>query len=199
MLQIAVSNVDRLVRLVNDVLDLERLDSGEIRLRRVVCDVPHLLRQAADGVQSLAHDAGVEIDLQSAPAWVVGDPDRLLQVVTNLLSNAIKFSPPGSATVWVEAEQAADEVLIRVRDEGRGIPAAMLESIFDRFRQVEDGDARERGGTGLGLAICRSIVLQHDGQIWAESTVGAGTTICVALPAADDAAFPFEAEDPARA
>jgi signal transduction histidine kinase len=108
-------------------------------------------------------------------------------VLTNLLSNAIKFSSAGGGTVWMEAEESADEVLFRVRDEGRGIPSDKLESIFDRFGQVDVSDSRERGGTGLGLAICRSIVKQHQGQIWVESTLGAGTTVCVALPCGDTA------------
>jgi PAS domain S-box-containing protein len=188
MLDIAVTNLDRLIRLVNDVLDLERLDSGHVRMRQLACDVADLMRQAADGVRWLADDTNVTIEVSSVPAWVLGDPDRLLQVLTNLLSNAIKFSPRvGPSIIWLESEQAGGEVLIRVRDEGRGIPEAMLESIFERFQQVDDGDADEKGGAGLGLAICRSIVMQHDGQIWAESTVGAGTTICVALPSLDHA------------
>jgi signal transduction histidine kinase len=138
--------------------------------------------QATDGVRAMAEQAGVALAVlpRAVPVW--GDPDRLLQVLTNLLSNAIKFSPAGGGTVWIEAEESAGELLFRVRDEGRGIPADKLESIFDRFGQVDVSDSREKGGTGLGLAICRSIVKQHDGQIWVESTLGAGTTVCVALP-----------------
>lgn len=182
MLQIAVKNTDRLIRLINDTLDLERVNSGEFRMERVVCDAGALMTQAADGVRALAAQAGVVLDVVPRDVRLFGDPDRLLQVLTNLLSNAIKFSPVGGGTVWLEAEESAGEFLFRVRDEGRGIPADKLESIFDRFGQVDVSDSREKGGTGLGLAICRSIVKQHDGQIWAESTVGAGTTVCVALP-----------------
>jgi PAS domain S-box-containing protein len=182
MLQIAVKNTDRLIRLINDTLDLERVNSGEFRMERVVCDAGELMLQAADGVRALAQQAGVVLDVVPREVRLWGDPDRLLQVLTNLLSNAIKFSPAAGGTVWLEAEESAGEFLFRVRDEGRGIPADKLESIFDRFGQVDVSDAREKGGTGLGLAICRSIVQQHDGQIWAESTIGAGTTVCVALP-----------------
>jgi PAS domain S-box-containing protein len=182
MLQIAVKNTDRLIRLINDTLDLERVNSGQFRLERVVCNAGELMVQATDGVRAMAEQAGVVLEFSPRESRLWGDPDRLLQVLTNLLSNAIKFSPPGGGTVWLEAEESAGELLFRVRDEGRGIPADKLESIFDRFGQVDVSDSREKGGTGLGLAICRSIVNQHHGQIWVESTLGAGTTVCVALP-----------------
>jgi signal transduction histidine kinase len=145
---------------------------------------------AADGVRSMADDAGVILAVLPREAHLWGDPDRLVQVLTNLLSNAIKFSPSTGGTVWVEVEESDGEVLFRVRDEGRGIPADKLESIFDRFAQVHASDAREKGGTGLGLAICRDIVNQHRGHIWAESTLGAGTTLCVALPTGETDASP---------
>jgi signal transduction histidine kinase len=107
------------------------------------------------------------------------DSDRMLQVLTNLLSNAIKFSPPASV-VSVEIDAHADALLLKVMDHGRGIPADKLETIFDRFQQVEAADASKRGGTGLGLAICRSIMQQHGGAIWAERNQGApGTTLWV--------------------
>jgi PAS domain S-box-containing protein len=186
MLDIAITNTDRLIRLINATLDLERVNSGQFRMDRVLCDAAELITQAADGVRSMADQAGVVLDVVPRQVHLWGDPDRLLQVLTNLLSNAIKFSPAGGATVWIEAEESAGELLLRVRDEGRGIPADKLETIFDRFGQVDVSDSREKGGTGLGLAICRSIVQQHDGLIWVESTLGAGTTVCVALPSAAD-------------
>jgi PAS domain S-box-containing protein len=182
MLEIAVTNTDRLIRLINDILDLERVNAGQVSMISVACDVGELMVQAADGVRSMAEELGVTIDVQPSDAQVWGDPDRLLQVLTNLLANAIKFSPPAGGTVWLDAERSESELVLRVRDEGRGIPAPKLEAIFDRFVQVEHGDAREKGGSGLGLAISRGIVKQHGGQIWAESTLGAGTTLCVALP-----------------
>jgi signal transduction histidine kinase len=184
MLEIAVTNTDRLIRLINDILDLERVESGDVRMRRDVCVATELLTQAAEAVRGMAERAGVDLDLRSGPGSVRGDADRLVQVLTNLLSNAIKFSPAGG-TIWLEAEQSTGELMFRVRDAGRGIPEDKLESVFDRFGQVDPGDARDKGGTGLGLTISRSIVKQHDGQIWAESTLGAGTTMCVALPAYD--------------
>jgi signal transduction histidine kinase len=185
MLDIAVTNTDRLIRLVGDILDLDRVDSGQIVMRRAVCDAGELMTEAADGVRALAEGVGITVEVLPGTGQVWGDPDRLLQVLTNLLSNAIKFSRPGGGSVWLDAEHSPGEMVFRVRDEGRGIPADKLESIFERFTQVEDGDAREKGGAGLGLAISRGIVSQHGGQIWAESTVGAGTTMCVALPSTD--------------
>jgi signal transduction histidine kinase len=182
MLEIAVRNTDRLIRLINDILDLERVDSGEIRMASVVCDTTDLMTQAADGVRALADQAGVELRVVPTNARLRADPDRLIQVMTNLLANAIKFSLPGGGKVWIDAEHSAGELVFRVHDEGRGIPPDKLEIIFERFAQVEDSDAREKGGSGLGLAISRSIVKQHGGQIWAESTTGAGTTLFVALP-----------------
>jgi signal transduction histidine kinase len=182
MLDIAVSNTDRLIRLVSDILDLERVESAQIVMRSVSSDAGELMIQAADSVRALAEQVGITVEVLPNDAQVWADPDRLLQVLTNLLSNAIKFSRPGGGSVWLDAEHSQGEIVFRVRDEGRGIPPDKLETIFERFTQVDEGDAREKGGAGLGLAICRSIVTQHGGQIWAESTFGAGTTMCVALP-----------------
>jgi signal transduction histidine kinase len=145
------------------------------------CDVYELMCQAADGIEAVAAEARVSLRVYATSAHLQADPDRLVQVLTNLLANAIKFSPAGR-TVWLDAEEQPHELVLRVRDEGRGIPASQLETIFNRFAQVEVSDAREKGGTGLGLAISRAIVQQHGGQIWAESTLGLGTTMCVAFP-----------------
>lgn len=181
MLEIALANADRLLRLVNDILDLERLESGEASMVFDVCDADQLLRQAADAMRAVAEDACIALELAAIDARLRGDSDRLVQVLINLLANAIKFSPRGG-TVWLDAEQCSGELVFRVRDQGRGIPTDKLETIFERFAQADTRDAREKGGTGLGLAISRSIVDQHHGQIWAESAPGAGTTIFVALP-----------------
>ena len=113
----------------------------------------------------------------------------ILQVVTNLLSNAIKFSP-ATTIVNIHIEADPDWLTLRVSDEGRGIPVDKLETIFDRFQQVEASDARQKGGTGLGLAICKTIVQQHNGSIWAESNVqqnrGPGASLIVAFPRITD-------------
>jgi signal transduction histidine kinase len=182
MVHIGITNTDRLIRLVNDILDLERINSGQFESRREHCRIDTLMRQAAESVRALAADAHVTIQATPIELEFAGNPDRLLQVLINLLANAIKFSPPTGATVWLDAERAPGELLLRVRDEGRGIPSDKLEKVFERFSRADEHDERDKRGTGLGLAISRAIVQQHGGHIWAESTPGAGTTMCVALP-----------------
>src|SRR4051794_40913875 len=181
MVEIAATNCDRLVRLINDILDIERFDSGRVELQRAVIEGETLIRQAAEVMQPMADRAGVtlRVDAEAGPLNV--DPDRITQVITNLLSNAFKFSPAG-ATVTVRAERIGEVFHIQVSDEGRGIPPAKLGLIFERFHQVEASDASDKGGTGLGLAICRSIARAHGGDITVESTVGAGSTFLVLLP-----------------
>ena len=181
MVKLAVRNVERLVRMVNDILDLERLQAGMVELEPAWRPVDELAEQAIGAVRALADEAGVTVRGPSAPAMVYGDPDRVVQVLINLVTNAIKFSPRGSV-VDVEAEHRECEVVLRVRDRGRGIPADQMEAVFDRFRQVDSSDARVKGGTGLGLPICRGIVEQHGGRIVAESEVGVGTTFIFSLP-----------------
>jgi PAS domain S-box-containing protein len=181
-LAIAADGAERLTRIVNDILDLERLESGKVKVSLQVCQLDDLLYQVAALMQLTADRAGITLSISPLLITLRVEPDRIIQVLTNLLSNAIKFSPQGS-TVWVTAQVMEPAVLlITVKDQGRGIPADKLEKIFDRFQQVDASDARSNGGTGLGLAICRSIVQQHDGQIWAESVLGEGSTFCFTLP-----------------
>ena len=181
MVEIAVNNTDRLIRLINDILDIERMESGKITMERTVWDTGEVMAQAAELMDDLARKAGVTLSVSSESVQVWADPDRIVQTLANLLSNAIKFSPR-FGTVWLAARRREDQVLFQVKDQGRGVPADQVESIFERFEQVDASDSREKGGTGLGLAICRSIVQQHGGQIWAESTVGEGSTFFFTLP-----------------
>ncbi|MFN5138108.1 MAG: ATP-binding protein [Pseudanabaena sp.] len=182
MLNIASSDTERLVRLVNDILDLERLESSKVTLDRNWCDVEvDLCQQAIETMQAIAIESQIEILCNIQSQQVFADQDRLVQTLVNLLSNAIKFSPPQSQ-VHLEAEQIANEIVFRVCDRGRGIPAAQLESIFERFHQVDASDSRQMGGTGLGLAICRSIVQQHGGKIWVESVLSEGSTFSFTIP-----------------
>jgi signal transduction histidine kinase/CheY-like chemotaxis protein len=190
LLRIATTNTDRLIRLINDILDLERMESGRAPLQIRRCSLRDLCQQAIETMTPMADSYTVHLELvpftvaQAASPEALffdGDSDRILQVLTNLLSNAIKFSP-GASTVRVYTDATADSILLKVVDEGRGIPAEKLDSIFDRFQQVEPSDARQRGGTGLGLAICRSIVQQHSGSIWAQRNLVKGTTLYVMLP-----------------
>ena len=183
MIQIAVQNTDRLVRLINDILDLERLDADAMRLRRSTCDTEGLIGRATEAMLATALAARVTLVVDAAPAKFEADADRIIQLLTNLIDNAVKFSPPGG-TIQIGAQRRSEDILFTVRDSGRGIPADKLESIFGRFQQVDSSDSRQSGGTGLGLAICRSIVEHHGGRIWASSTPGEGSTFSFALPAA---------------
>jgi len=181
LLRIALTNSDRLVRLINDILDLERIQSGREPLLFRTSQLAELVRQAIDGMQPVAEAAGVQLIHDTTVVELAADPDRLLQVLTNLLSNAIKFSPPNS-TVSVMMRPGLTGVTLSVIDQGRGIPADKLEAIFGRFQQVDASDSRQKGGSGLGLAICRTIVLQHSGRIWAERNPVRGSTFRVFLP-----------------
>jgi signal transduction histidine kinase len=182
MLDIATGNTDRLVRLVNDILELERIGSGKAELHYTMCSADDLFRRAAGLQQTGASKAQLRITFNSQGVNVWADPDRVLQTLTNLISNAIKFSPPGTEIHLRARRVDANEAEIQVRDQGRGIPEDKLESIFERFHQVDASDSRTMGGTGLGLAICRSIVAQHGGRIWATSIVGKGSTFHFTLP-----------------
>ncbi|MFZ0745526.1 MAG: PAS domain S-box protein [Terracidiphilus sp.] len=181
LLRIALSNSDRLVRLINDILDLERAQSGREPLVFRPMQMADLVRQAMDGMQLVAEEAGVLLIHDKTQIEITADSDRLLQVLTNLLSNAVKFSPPNSA-VSVMLRPGSSGVTLSVIDQGRGIPADKLEAIFGRFQQVDASDSRQKGGSGLGLAICRAIVMQHNGRIWAERNPMRGSTFRVFLP-----------------
>ena len=230
MLVIANDSTERLVRLVNNVLDLQRIESGEVIIDRQSCNVANLMIQATEAMQAMAQQHEVALVTHPKDISVWADADYILQALTNLLSNAIKFSPPGGA-VWltVDRKQRAQpdqpltqyrggrnqvtkrkkrlrrsslqtvklgreatqndtqnfstDIIFRVRDEGQGIPANQLKRIFERFQQVDSSDSRKKGGTGLGLTICRRIIEQHNGEIWAESTPGCGSTFFFTLPA----------------
>ncbi|MGC9528584.1 MAG: PAS domain S-box protein [Limnospira sp.] len=181
MLEIAVSNSDRLMRLINDILDLERMHSGQMAMEMRSVNLADLMTQANNEMLAMAEKAGVNLEVAplELELWAAGD--RIIQMLTNLLSNAIRFSEAGGE-VYFDAQRRENGVLISVRDRGRGIPPDKLESIFGRFQQVDASDSRQNGGTGLGLAICRSIVRQHGGKIWAQSTLGEGSTFFVSLP-----------------
>ena len=182
MIEIAVQNTDRLVRLINDILDIERIDSGTIDMHPQACDGADLIERAIEGTEQFAADARVGLIAASGSATFYADPDRVHQTLTNLISNAVKFSAP-DGTVRVSCTGRHGEVLFEVADDGKGIPADKLDSIFERFVQVDASDAREKGGSGLGLAICRKIVEHLGGRIWVDSELGAGSTFSFTLPA----------------
>jgi two-component system sensor histidine kinase VicK len=182
MLDIAISNSDRLIRLVNDILDLERIGSGKAEFQPVMCGIEELLQRAAGLQQTEIPKPDVRISLDASGVNVWADPDRILQALNNLISNAIKFSYPGGKIHLTAKNLDEEEAIIEVSDQGRGVPADKLETIFERFHQVDASDSRALGGTGLGLAICRGIITQHGGRIWATSNPIRGTTFHFTLP-----------------
>jgi PAS domain S-box-containing protein len=181
MLDVALRNTERLTRLVNDFLDLERMAAGKLDIVRGSFPLRELVAQVAEEMRPVLDRADVWLVCDVPDVTTHLDADRVHQVLNNLLSNAVKFSPP-QGTVWVGARIDGDDLELWVRDQGPGIPAAKLESVFERFEQVDASDARKKGGSGLGLAICRSIVRLHGGRIWAESQPEKGSTFRFTLP-----------------
>jgi PAS domain S-box-containing protein len=183
MLEVAIGNCDRLVRLVNDILDFDKVEKGGMPLHLEVLPVGDILRRAADVEHEAALKAQITFRFDTPNGLLVNvDLERMLQVLAELVSNAIKFSPP--QTIIKLAAQAVenDEVCVSVADQGRGVPQEKLDMIFERFQQGDASDSRALGGTGLGLAICKKIVEQLGGRIWAESEPGKGSTFLFTVP-----------------
>jgi signal transduction histidine kinase len=181
MADIALTSTGRLVRLVDDILDLERLVGGQVVLERRQHALADLARTSLAALQGLAGAKGVELRLDVDDSQLWCDGDRVVQVLVNLLGNAVKFSPAG-AVVDLRGGNHEGQVVLEVEDRGRGIPADQLERVFERFAQVDASDSRDHGGSGLGLAIARNVVGAHDGVISAQSELGKGTTFSVVLP-----------------
>lgn len=208
MIEIAFSNTNRLVRLVNDILDAERIKLGKVNLNKQACNLAGLMAQAADEMRAMAEKNEIHLAVQSLSVQLWADPDRLIQTLTNLLSNAIKFSSAGSTVAMIAqriqpgqvpsaledpnlqsteaslatSQEAPEMLLVQVKDQGQGIPEDKLDVIFNQFEQLNASDTGHQGGTGLGLAICRSIIEQHHGRIWAANNSEAGSTFFFTLP-----------------
>jgi PAS domain S-box-containing protein len=205
MLQVAAESATRLVRLVSDILDLERLESGKVSLVMQSCDAGSLMQQSVEAMRANAEENKITIEVTPCNVKIWAAPDAIIQTITNLLSNAVKFSEAGS-TIWLNAKLEnylqfptphfplptphsplpTPHILFSVKDCGRGIPSDKLETVFGQFQQVDASDSRQKGGTGLGLAICRSIIQQHSGRIWVESILGEGSTFYFTLPIPPD-------------
>ena len=184
VVEIARQNVERLVRLVNDILDMQKIESGKMDFDLGVADLGLLVERSGADNRAYAEQLGVHIEIERPPerALVRVDRDRILQVLANLISNAAKFSPPaGVVRVSLSAHGRAWRV--EVRDEGEGVPESFRDRIFARFAQADVSAARSTGGTGLGLSISKSIVERHGGTIGFESCPGAGTCFFFVLPA----------------
>ncbi|HEY3450557.1 MAG TPA: PAS domain S-box protein [Myxococcales bacterium] len=183
LVRIARANVDRLIRLSADILDLGRIQAGRYALVLSPLQAREMAEDAVTGLKPLSEEAGVRLELQAADARVVGDRDRLTQVLVNLVANAVKFSPRGSPVlVRVGPLRDRDRVRFEVRDRGPGIAAADVPRLFHRFVQLDGSDRRAVGGTGLGLAIAKALVEQHGGQIGVETAPGQGSTFWFEVP-----------------
>jgi len=190
--KIAEADVERLIKLITDLLDLEKIAEGKSVLEVSSVPVKRLVERAVNSIVSLAEEKGINISRTIDPVNVLGDEDRLVQVIVNLLSNAIKFSPDGGE-IEIEAEaleagassagEAERSVIeITVSDRGRGVPEELRSKIFERFEQVKKTDATESGGSGLGLAICKSIVELHGGSLGVRDNSGGGSVFWLRIP-----------------
>jgi two-component system, sensor histidine kinase and response regulator len=173
---------DALLRLINDILDFSKIEAGEMEFEEIEFDLEQLAHDVCDLIRPRIASKPIEficcID-DSVPSTILGDPTRFQQVLVNLLGNAPKFTESGEIGLFIDCEQESSgriKLHARIRDTGIGIPEAMLTAIFDPFKQVDGSTTRKYGGTGLGLSICRKIARAMDGDVWAESLIGKGST-----------------------
>jgi two-component system, sensor histidine kinase and response regulator len=189
------SNTDRLARLINDLLDLSRIESGRVEVRSTTLSLTALAEEVAEHMKSLAAQKLIRIEVPSPDYQVTvwADRDKVTQVLMNLIGNAVKFTPQnGKVTVAVE-KNGDDYVQISVDDTGPGILPEEKNKIFSKFYQVDSLEKEKPKGSGLGLAISKALVEMHGGRIWVESEVGKGSTFYFTLPARQ----PFKLEQPA--
>ncbi len=181
------TEIDGLTQLVRELLELSRIESGQVKLNLRGTDLRQLVEQAAERLRPQAARSGLKVVVvrgsdESFPL-ALADPDRLMQVLINLIHNAIKFTPVGGTiTLGIAHERASDRIVIRVSDTGVGIPPDDLDRIFERFYKVDKARAGNETGTGLGLAITKHIIQAHNGEVWATSEFGSGSTFSFAVP-----------------
>ena len=182
LVQMALRNAERLTLLVNDILDIEKIESGGMPFDFQACDLNQLLREAAETNHAYGETRAVilAIGMLPRPLLVWADPSRIQQVMSNLISNAVKFSEP-KAIVTITAEEAGEEACVSIHDRGPGVPAAFRAQIFERFAQADASDSRAKGGTGLGLSIAKAIIDKHHGKLSFQSVPG-DTTFSFTVP-----------------
>jgi signal transduction histidine kinase len=183
MVEIAAKNSERLIRLINDILDIDKIESGKMVFDFQPVELRPLLEHAIDINRAYGQQFDITFTLESSVtnAWVYADSDRLIQALTNLLSNAAKFSPVG-APVEVSLDRRGEMLRIAIRDRGPGIPEAFRARLFQRFAQADSSDARQKGGTGLGLSITKAIVEKLGGRIDVMIVPDSGSTFFIELP-----------------
>ncbi len=182
-IQTAERNTIRLISLINDILDLQKLESNKLDIVFANVPVSSLIERSLESVRSFSEQQNVALLCENYNFKAYADEERIVQVLVNLLSNAIKFSPPGSE-VTISVSREPGFLKFAVADQGRGIPEQFKSLIFERFQQVQQSDSREKGGSGLGLAICKAIVEQHCGTIGCETKLGEGSTFWFKVPEA---------------
>lgn len=180
-LKTAQVNIQRLVTLINDLLDLDKLEAGKMPLEKDDVDSGDILDRSIMALETYAQQQEIKLEKLPGSTLIYADGDRLIQVLVNLISNAVKFSPKGS-TVTISTAEFPEWVEFMVQDRGRGIPAAYKTAIFERFQQVEAADARRNVGTGLGLSVCKMIIENHGGTIGVHSEEGKGSTFWFRIP-----------------
>lgn len=195
-LEVTQNETDRMIRMIQDLLHLSRIDAGKSELDVELVDITELLDHVLNRFDMLIHSTeyedkkyNIERHLLDRPAFVEIDTDRMIQVLDNIMNNALKYSPDGG-TITGRMRQTERAVIISIKDEGMGIPKNDLVKIFSRFYRVDRARSRAMGGSGLGLAISKEVVEQHGGRIWAESVEGKGTTFNLSLPY-----VPFEEDE----
>jgi signal transduction histidine kinase len=180
----AKRNVDRLKRLIDDILDLTKMESGKLQMNFMTSDIHQVIKEVVEAQHDVAQNRGLYLKtgLDAQIPYVAFDGDRIVQVLNNLIGNSIKFTKQGGITIKTLNKFRENFILIKIIDTGRGMPEDEVPKLFQKFHQVERTHESDEGGTGLGLAICKEIILRHGGEIWVESILDKGTTFNFTLP-----------------
>ena len=178
------SNVDRLKRLIDDILDLTKMESGKLQMNFLMNDLHAVIQEVVESQKDLAQSRGLYLKTEFDPKVpkIPFDSDRIIQVLNNLLNNAVKFTKQGGITIQTKDQSEENHIIVSIKDTGKGIAEADIAKLFQKFQQIESAQENEEGGTGLGLAICKEIVSRHGGKIWVESKPGEGTAFNFILP-----------------